>query len=103
MRFPDPPISASTSASGRSTSPSAASSSRRRGCRRAGLAPCWRTHRLLIADDHPLSRRLLIADDHPLSRRVLEESARQLGWTPTLHNVVGSVPRLLEEFRSERR
>lgn len=43
------------------------------------------------------------ADALALSQRARSPRARQLGWAPTLHNVVGSVPRLLEEFRSERR
>ncbi|MDA1183877.1 MAG: NAD-dependent epimerase/dehydratase family protein [Acidobacteria bacterium] len=42
------------------------------------------------------------ADALALNQIVRGPRARALGWAPTLHSVVGSVSRLLEEFRSKR-
>lgn len=43
------------------------------------------------------------ADALALTQRVRSPRARQLGWTPTLRSIAGNLPRLLEEFRAERR
>lgn len=40
------------------------------------------------------------ADALALDQKVRSGRARELGWTPSLHNVSGSVARLLDEFRS---
>jgi nucleoside-diphosphate-sugar epimerase len=42
------------------------------------------------------------ADALALDQCVRSPRARQLGWSPTLRNISGSVPRLLEEFRAGR-
>jgi len=43
------------------------------------------------------------ADALVLNQIVRSRRARELGWTPSLHSVAGSVPRLFEEFRTARR
>jgi nucleoside-diphosphate-sugar epimerase len=42
------------------------------------------------------------ADALALNQIVRGPRARALGWTPTLHSIAGSVPRLFEEFRTAR-
>lgn len=42
------------------------------------------------------------ADALALTQRVRSPRARQLGWTPALRSITGNLPRLLEEFRTDR-